>query len=238
VLRPNPDVDPTYFAHFFKTRDYRQRVSALAAGININNLRNEHLDDMQIRLPPLSEQRRIAEVLDGAEALRAKRRSALAQLDSLIHAIFLDMLGDPITNPKRWPIHDLQDVLVLPLRNGLSPSNTGSVRAKVLTLSAITGDHFEPTAWKSATFEKQPPGDQSVDEMDFLICRGNGNRALVGKGHFPSGATPDVTFPDTMIALGCHRLGSNVRSLSAYGIPSPSGGRSSHLPARQTAPSR
>jgi type I restriction enzyme S subunit len=51
----------------------------------------------------LPEQRRIAEVLDRAEALRAKRRAALAQLDTLTQSIFLDLFGDPITNPKGWP---------------------------------------------------------------------------------------------------------------------------------------
>ena len=103
VLRPNAKVHPGYFAHFFKTIDYRRRVSALAAGANINNLRNEHLDDMEIPLPPLAEQRRIAEVLDRAEALRAKRRAALAQLDSLTQSLFLDLFGDPASNPKGFP---------------------------------------------------------------------------------------------------------------------------------------
>jgi type I restriction enzyme S subunit len=49
VLRPFHEVDPSYFSHFFRTADYRRRVSALAAGININNLRNEDLDEMMIR---------------------------------------------------------------------------------------------------------------------------------------------------------------------------------------------
>jgi len=102
VLRPSAKVDAKYFAQFFKTSDYRRRISALAAGANINNLRSEHLDEMQIPLPSLAEQRRIAEVLDRAEALRAKRRAALAQLDSLTQSIFLDMFGDPTANPKGW----------------------------------------------------------------------------------------------------------------------------------------
>jgi len=110
VLRPGPRVDPDYFAHFFKTRDYRRRVSALAAGININNLRNEHLDDIQIPLPPLPEQRRIAEILDKTDALRAKRRAALAQLDTLTQSTFLDMFGDPATNPKAWPRGALREL--------------------------------------------------------------------------------------------------------------------------------
>jgi len=88
----------------------------------------------------------------------------------------------------------------MPLRNGLSPSNVGKVTAKVLTLSAITGSEFDDSAWKVSTFSSPPPSEQSVDENDFLICRGNGNIHLVGKGYFPTRRMPDVTFPDTMIA--------------------------------------
>jgi type I restriction enzyme, S subunit len=111
VLRPGPDVDPVYFGHFFRTPEYRRRVSALAAGISINNLRNEHLDQMSIPLPPLPEQRRIAKVLEQADSLRARRRAALAQLDTLIQAIFLEMFGDPATNPMNWPDPTLSGVL-------------------------------------------------------------------------------------------------------------------------------
>jgi len=110
VLRPSAAIDPAYFAHFFRTREYRQRVSALAAGANINNLRNEHLDEFKIPLPPLPEQRRIAEILDKADALRAKRRAALAQLDTLTQSIFLDMFGEPATNPKGWPVVSVGDI--------------------------------------------------------------------------------------------------------------------------------
>ena len=55
-----------------------------------------------IPLPSLLKQRRIAEILDKADALRAKRRAALAQLDTLTQSIFLDMFGDSATNPKGW----------------------------------------------------------------------------------------------------------------------------------------
>ena len=94
VLRPSRRVDPNYFAHYFQTEGYRNYVSRVATGTNINNLKNDHLDKIEILLPPLEEQRRIATVLDAAEALRAKRRQALAKLDSLIQAIFADMFGN------------------------------------------------------------------------------------------------------------------------------------------------
>jgi type I restriction enzyme S subunit len=160
----------------------------------------ERLGKIEIPLPPVAEQRRIAEVLERVEALRAKRRAALTQLDILSHSIFLDLFGDPATNPKGWEMLRLQDVLSMPLRNGLSPSHIGKVTAKVLTLSAVTGSEFDDSAWKVSTFRSPPPSDQSVDENDFLICRGNGNVRLVGKGYFPTHRMPDITFPDTMIA--------------------------------------
>jgi len=62
-------------------------------------------------LPELAEQRRIAETLDRAEALRAKRRAALAQLDALTQAIFFDLFGDPATNPKGWQRVKLGDAV-------------------------------------------------------------------------------------------------------------------------------
>lgn len=107
VLRPNKKVNPRYFAQLFKRPEYRRTVSSLAAGANINNLRNEHLDDMRVPVPSLDEQRRIAVILDHADALRARRREALAQLDSLTQSIFIEMFGDPVENAKGLPIETL-----------------------------------------------------------------------------------------------------------------------------------
>jgi type I restriction enzyme S subunit len=65
---------------------------------------------LELPLPPLAEQRHIAEVLDRADAMRAKRRATLAQLDSLTQSIFLDMFGDPVANRKSWPLRKLGQV--------------------------------------------------------------------------------------------------------------------------------
>ena len=66
---------------------------------------------IQVPLPPLTEQKRIAGILDAADALRAKRREALAQLDTLVQSTFLDMFGDPVTNPKGWEQCVVGDVI-------------------------------------------------------------------------------------------------------------------------------
>ena len=65
---------------------------------------------LQIPLPPLAEQQRIAGILDAADALRAKRREALVQLDTLLQSTFLDMFGDPVTNPMKWTTSTLGQV--------------------------------------------------------------------------------------------------------------------------------
>lgn len=100
VLRPTSEVDAGYFAHFFQSQPYRRHVKRVAAGSNINNLKGRDLDDIEILLPPMEDQRRVAAVLDAAEALRAKRRQALGKLDDLVQAVFVDMFGDPRANGK------------------------------------------------------------------------------------------------------------------------------------------
>jgi type I restriction enzyme S subunit len=191
VLRPTTESDVKYLYY------YLRQLSLTEGGYDRHY---KYLKRVEVVLPPLPDQKRIAAVLDKAEELRAKRRAALAELDTLSQAIFLEMFGDPVTNPKGWPLIQLQNVLSIPLRNGLSPSHAGKVAAKVLTLSAITGSGFDASAWKTSTFQTDPPPGQRVNDADFLICRGNGNVQLVGKGYFPIGCMPDVTFPDTMIA--------------------------------------
>ena len=84
-------------------RTNRAYLESLGNGATFKEVSKEVVSRIAIDLPSLGEQRRIAEVLDRAEALRAKRRAALAQLDSLNHAIFIDVFGDPATNPKGWP---------------------------------------------------------------------------------------------------------------------------------------
>ena len=65
---------------------------------------------MKFPLLPLAEQKRIAGILDAADALRAKRRESLAQLDTFLQSTFLDMFGDPVTNPMGWKLNALDEV--------------------------------------------------------------------------------------------------------------------------------
>ena len=77
---------------------------------NISNLDLNRCLGLEIPLPPLAEQRRIASILDQAEALRAKRRHTLVQLDALTQSLFLDLFGDLQTNSRYWPVKKLGEL--------------------------------------------------------------------------------------------------------------------------------
>ncbi len=113
VLRANPSkAEPRFLYHWFSsTRTQALLRSFGQKTTNISNLNLERCLNMRLPLPPLPEQRRIAAILDKADALRAKRREALAQLDELIQSIFIEMFGDPRENPKGWTLNPIESFI-------------------------------------------------------------------------------------------------------------------------------
>lgn len=97
-----------YVYHFMEK--YLEKLREQSIGGIIKYIKLGNLTDAKIPLPPLEEQKRIAGILDAADILRAKRREALAKLDDLLQSTFLDMFGDPVTNPKGWEVPTLGDI--------------------------------------------------------------------------------------------------------------------------------
>ena len=108
-----PDVEKTsasYLYHFLSSPVFRNWTKS-SAGANIKNIRISELAEFKIPLPPLTEQKRIATILDKADAIRRKRQQAIQLADEFLRAVFLDMFGDPVTNPKGWDIKPLKDIV-------------------------------------------------------------------------------------------------------------------------------
>lgn len=111
VLRPRPGtLDGAYLLHWVRSPRFVSEMVRRATGASYPAVSDRIILESSLPLPPLPEQRRIAEMLDKADALRAKRRAALAQLDTLTQSIFLNMFGDPTTNPKGWPRESLGNI--------------------------------------------------------------------------------------------------------------------------------
>ena len=110
-ILPKEGVSRDYLFYFLRTPDTVNLATSRCSGANLPRLGPKQLASFQIPLPPFDEQQRIAGILDAADALRAKRREALGQLDTLLQSTFLDMFGDPVTNPMGWEERHLPDLV-------------------------------------------------------------------------------------------------------------------------------
>jgi len=108
-LRAKQGLDSRYLWHWLT--HVEPTLASKARGATFKQVNRDDIADLAITVPPIAEQRRIAEVLDLAEALRTKRRAALVQLDTLTQSIFLDMFGDPGSILGRWPTARLGQLL-------------------------------------------------------------------------------------------------------------------------------
>ena len=109
VVRPKSEC-PKYFGHYFNSPYYRERISNYAAGANINNIRNEHIDGLEITWPSLEKRHEVVTVLDKLSELIALRKEQLAKLDELVKARFVEMFGDPVRNTMEWPCQSLNNL--------------------------------------------------------------------------------------------------------------------------------
>jgi type I restriction enzyme S subunit len=106
IIPDSSRLDTAYLVHFLRTKqNYFERS---ARGATIKGITRDVVTEASIPLPPLPEQRRIAAILDQADALRVKRREALAQLDKLAQAIFVEMFGN--VSASDWSIATIGDV--------------------------------------------------------------------------------------------------------------------------------
>lgn len=103
-------VNPEYLAYFLRSEVFLTFATNVVAGAKMPRMVMGEFWNYEIPLPPLAEQRRIASILDQADELRQKRQQAIEKLDQLLQATFIDMFGDPVSNPKGWEKDELQNI--------------------------------------------------------------------------------------------------------------------------------
>lgn len=106
VIKPKEGVDLDYLCRVLENYDLTPWITGTTRG----KLTKGGASEIRIPLPPLAEQRRIASILDQADELRQKRQQAIEKLDQLLQATFIDMFGDPVSNPKGWDLGKLGDL--------------------------------------------------------------------------------------------------------------------------------
>lgn len=111
-------VDPYFFSRFFRSPLAVTQMGLQSHGGTMDILNAKNISGLFVPLPPLEEQRRIAAILDKADGVRRKRQEAIRLTEELLRSQFLEMFGDPVTNPKGWDVISLSKLLAEPLQNG------------------------------------------------------------------------------------------------------------------------
>jgi len=102
-LRPERGLlMPAFFAHYLRSPGFLAFSSSFVTGVKMPRVIMEKFWQAELPLPPLSEQRRIVEILDRADELRRLRAEANTRAERILPALFLKMFGDPATNPMGW----------------------------------------------------------------------------------------------------------------------------------------
>ena len=187
-------VDRDYLYWALGSIDYDRHVDRAAKGKTLNKAK---LKLLRIPLPSLIEQRRVARILDAADGMRATRRESLAQLESLLKSVFLDMFGDPITNPMGWTKVKSREVFLLPPKIGTVTPAKGRghlvVRVGELGESRIAFERcgrVEIAAADVAKFRLEPG--------DTVVARAIGSKSQLGKASYFDGFD-EVTVVDSHV---------------------------------------
>lgn len=111
IIRHDSKIDQGYLKNYLRSTLCAREISRFENGAAQPNLSAKDLREFEIPLPPLPEQKRIAAILDKADGIRRKRQQAIQLADDFLRAVFLDMFGDPATNPKGWPVYKMSEVI-------------------------------------------------------------------------------------------------------------------------------
>ena len=184
------DVEIEYLYYCLKHYDFKNIISGSAQP----QITRQGMEKIYIMLCSQEEQKDIVNKLKKTEKIIKLTKQKLQSLDNLIKARFVELFVG-----KKYEIVKAGSI-IKEMRNGVSPSTSGGHFEKVLTLSAITQGKFDDKAWKEGFFTDCPSAEKRITEDDFYICRGNGNKSLVGMGVYALENRPDLVFPDTVIA--------------------------------------
>ncbi|MBW2344065.1 MAG: restriction endonuclease subunit S [Deltaproteobacteria bacterium] len=165
-LIPGQDVYSGYLYHCMKWM--APKIADMGNGATFKEVSKEVVSRVEIPLPPLSEQKRIAAVLDKADAIRRKRQAAIKLADEFLRAVFLDMFGDPVTNPKGWEVYPIMDLGKVITGSTPSSQKDGMFGGKIPFVTP--GDLESDSDAKRYVTEEGAKNSRTVREGATLVC--------------------------------------------------------------------
>ena len=180
-----------------------KEIERRTAFVTVKHLSAKELNKLQLVVPDLSTQNKVAEILSRLEKIIGLRRQELKRLDDLIKARFVELFGDPIKNPKGWDVVKLSECLER-IDNGKSFTCDSNAREgafpAILKLSAATYGDYRPYENKALLDEKQFVESVEVHRGDLLFTRKN-TPDLVGMAAYVFETPEKLMMPDLIFRL-------------------------------------
>lgn len=181
-MLPDPELlDRKYLAHYLRSNQFVHWISAQVAGAKMPRVSMKVFWEHEIPLPPLAEQQRIAAILDKADALRRKRQQAIDLADQFLRSVFLDMFGDPVSNPKGWPMGTIRDLVSEAKYGTAAKADTEKGEFPILRMGNLTyRGALDLSNLKYVDLEEKDQPKYLACDGDLLFNRTN-SKELVGK---------------------------------------------------------
>jgi type I restriction enzyme S subunit len=208
-------VSPEWFTYWLRHRQSSGYFAANATQwVSQAAYRVADLKLLAIDLPPLSEQKRIVNILDGAASIQHLRKAADEKLKQLIPAIFMDMFGDPAANPKGWPTRRFDEIGKVQLGRQRAPKyQTGAYRHPYMRVANVYEDSIDLSDVLSMDFDERDFAAYKLVENDILLNEGQ-SIELVGRPAMWRGEIANCCFQNTLVRFQAD--GVNVLPYYAY----------------------
>lgn len=200
IIRPSDQLMPQFLSYFLCSPEQQALVGSNQIGGTRQAVTKGMLLKWEIPLPPLAEQNRIVKLLDDANQLGNLRAHASRRTADLIPALFCEIFGDPMDNPKAWAVCPVSSFVAEFFGgrnvNPASEDETAS-RFRVLKISAVTWGDFHPGESKPVPNDYEPPKSHLVRVGDLLFSRANTSE-LVAATSYIFETPPNLLLPDKL----------------------------------------
>ncbi len=181
ILKPNKEkIDPIYLEFYLKSEYFNKQKNSLSTGATQVAINNEKIKQITIPLYDIEKQRKIADELEKIQSIINVNKRQLENFYEIVKSRFVEMFGDPFSNPKEWDVVQLKDIIIN-ANNGIArrgKENKGEIVLRLVELQDGYIDYSNVNRIELTDKERQK---YLLKDNDFLFARVNGNPCYVGR---------------------------------------------------------
>ena len=193
-------LDRKYLYYFLVSDVFQSFILNVGSRAAQAGFNKEDFNDLKIPLPPRSTQKQIAAILEKADQLRKDCQQMEEELNNLAQSVFIDIFGDPVSNPKGWetlPLSSIVDDFLGGKSLAASEDEATNFKNRVAKISAVTSGEFKSYESKPLPNDYEPPEAHYIKNGDFLFSRAN-TTELVGATAMVFSTPNNIVLPDKL----------------------------------------